>query len=59
MMTKLRSGQRKRDDAAAADDDDNDQSYPYMSPTQATQKLAIGDIDCIMWQNSFFLCFKG
>jgi len=35
MMTKLCSGQGKRDDATAADDI---QSNTYMSPSQATQK---------------------
>jgi len=47
MMTKLRSGQGKRDDGAAAADDDYtadddyaaDQSNTYMSPSQATQKV--------------------
>jgi len=34
LMTKLCSGQGIRDDAAAAD-----QSNPYMSPSQATQKV--------------------
>jgi len=41
MMTKLRSGQGKRDDAdtdADADADAADQSNAYMSPFQATQK---------------------
>jgi len=36
-MTKLRSGQEKWV-AAAAPDDAADQSNPYMSPSQATQK---------------------
>jgi len=36
MMTKLRSGQGKRDDADA---DAADQSNTYMSPFQATQKV--------------------
>jgi len=39
-MTKLRSGQRKRDDADSdADADAADQSNTYMSSFQATQKL--------------------
>jgi len=39
MMTKLRSGQGKRDDAdAVADNDAADQSNTYMSPEKATQK---------------------
>jgi len=37
MMTKLHSGQRELD-SADDDDDDADQSNPYMSPSQATQK---------------------
>ena len=40
MMTKLRSGQGKRDDAEDdAADAAADQSNPYVSPSQATQKL--------------------
>jgi len=41
MMTKLRSGQGKRDDAdtdADADNEAADQSNTYMSPFHATQK---------------------
>jgi len=46
MMTKLRSGQGKRDDADAdtdadADADAADQSNTYMSPFQATQKMSV------------------
>jgi len=42
MMTKLRSGQGKRDDAdidADADADAANQSNTYMSPFQSTQKV--------------------
>ena len=55
MVTKLRSGQGKRDDA------DDDQSNPYMSPSQATQKRSTNS-SCLLFVAScsvyFVMCTR-